>query len=339
MPSISGLIDTGISSRLHKAMRTLLVPFLIAGLALVTLCVALSPLGFPFELFSHFTPQIAIAALVLTVIAAMADERQWAFVSAGLAVALCWRALITPEALSPHKGEWQSGAETITLASFNMWVSERAATAFAAYAETEGVDVIALTEVYDIDEAAMLEQFSAWPHHIRVQHSRLMGAGLNRALYVFSNRPFRPDVTAPRLQNGRPFLQVEIETINGPMTIVAVHPYPPYSPGAHADRNETFTKITENMPDHGRYAVMGDLNVTPWSPGFRLLPGRRAGDARLAPTWLTGVPLLGLPLDHIMLGDGLELQFSATGGVAHSDHLPVLAQVIITPTAPQADSE
>ena len=142
-------------------MRTLLIPYLIAGLALVTLSVTLSPWGFPFELFSHFTPQIAIAALTLTVITAMADERRGAFVSAGLAIFLCWRAIMTPEAFPLREGAAQSGSETITLASFNMWGSERAATAFAAYAAAEGVDVIALTEVYDVDEAALLEQYSA----------------------------------------------------------------------------------------------------------------------------------------------------------------------------------
>ena len=73
------------------------------------------------------------------------------------------------------------------------------------------------------------------------------------------------------------------------------------------------------------FIMLGDFNLTPWSSVFRNLPGRRAGDPRGVATWPVAFGPFGIPIDHIVFSDDLELVDVELLADIGSDHRPILA--------------
>ena len=77
--------------------------------------------------------------------------------------------------------------------------------------------------------------------------------------------------------------------------------------------------------------VLGDLNLTPWSPLFSDLEAsteltRARHGYGLAPTWYAkvGTFTMGLVLDHCLISDELECVSHRVGADIGSDHRAVI---------------
>jgi endonuclease/exonuclease/phosphatase (EEP) superfamily protein YafD len=83
---------------------------------------------------------------------------------------------------------------------------------------------------------------------------------------------------------------------------------------------------------YGPTLVLGDLNVTPWSPHFRALlrEGRLADSAR-GFGWQASWPAYSLPLriaiDHCLVSAEFTVLRRRLGPHVGSDHLPVFVEV------------
>jgi endonuclease/exonuclease/phosphatase (EEP) superfamily protein YafD len=124
-------------------------------------------------------------------------------------------------------------------------------------------------------------------------------------------------------------MQVSVDHPGGAIQLTALHPLPPGTPGAVRTQAAMFREVADNVPDNGRFIVLGDLNTTVWSPNYALLPGRRAGDPRFVTTFPAWAPLLGIAIDHILIGDAMTVARSAVGPNLGSDHRPVLAGLTV----------
>lgn len=298
-----------------------------AGFVLFTAAAFSARLGFPFELFSHFTPQLAVAGAFLLGAVIALNWRPVAVLLLVLTTTLSVRWADIPPFLEPN-GDTSDG-NLLTVASFNMWGHADAAREFAAYAAQNGADILALSEAYNISEAEIASLFEDWPYKLRAAGGRVIGAPLDRRIYLLSRYPLSQVDTAGQSRPERPILLAVADTPVGPVQLAAIHPFPPYSHAALTDRNANFDTLAALVAEHGRFVVMGDLNTTPWSPDFRRLPGRRAGDTRNRPTWVTRYPLLGLPLDHVLAGPAFELVHAETALAMGSDHRAVLARLTV----------
>ena len=75
--------------------------------------------------------------------------------------------------------------------------------------------------------------------------------------------------------------------------------------------------------------LLGDLNITPWSPYFKDfiqvtgLQESRKG-LGLYPTWPTWLPPLRIPIDHSLISIGITVQAFSLGHDIGSDHFPVI---------------
>jgi endonuclease/exonuclease/phosphatase (EEP) superfamily protein YafD len=116
-----------------------------------------------------------------------------------------------------------------------------------------------------------------------------------------------------------------------PLTVIGAHPVPPVGGREALLRDEYLRQLGEAAAREGRQAdviLLGDLNTTPWSGGFRELlatggfldSGRRRG---FQSTWMRRHPLFSLPLDHILHSPGLETIDRGIGPELGSDHRPV----------------
>ncbi len=82
--------------------------------------------------------------------------------------------------------------------------------------------------------------------------------------------------------------------------------------------------------------VLGDLNVTPWSPFFRdLLREGALRNARkgygLRPTWPTMLPPLLIPVDHCLVSSGVTVHDCRAGRNVGSDHYPLVVDFSLRP--------
>ncbi len=121
--------------------------------------------------------------------------------------------------------------------------------------------------------------------------------------------------------------------------IAAVHPISPMSPRRFRDRQKHLHQIVRHLTqwrrehEEGAVVMIGDFNLTPWSPNFCDLV-RASGlkhvvvDSGYEPTWQP-VPglLFGLVIDHCLVSDDLTVVASRIGPAFGSDHRPLSVEL------------
>jgi endonuclease/exonuclease/phosphatase (EEP) superfamily protein YafD len=175
--------------------------------------------------------------------------------------------------------------------------------------------------------------------------------------YPFRQTPLREDNYGLALFSRFPIASSEIRQFGGarvpsiiatfqlqgcPVTLIATHPPPPKSEHQSQLRNLQLAQVAEfirNQP--GEVLLVGDLNMTSWSPHFKDLI-RMSGlyDSRqgfgLQNTWPTDRRLLMIPIDHILVSSGVIVQARRTGTFNGSDHLPVVMDFTFSKSKGQA---
>lgn len=196
---------------------------------------------------------------------------------------------------------------------------------------------IAAILALDADVVALLEPTADWEEPLGVlraaypQHRELLREdNFGIALYARSGRisTWWPD------QVEVPGLLLQTDGIE----LLAVHPPPPFSPVYHAWWHSELGAIATWAPSRPAAVVVGDLNATPWSGGYRRMcaVGGLAGQGGLAmwrPTWMWPTPLAA-PIDHILVGPALRVSGHRVGPDIRSDHLPVSANIVRHPQIP-----
>lgn len=307
---------------IHGPLLVLAAALYLAGL----LFLLAAPLGHPFELASHFTPQMAVAGTFLTGIATGAARVRLAVALTALSALIVVRWALVPAFEEPHP---PGSAVPLRLAVFNAKGQAGSIEAFAEVIKEEAIDVAALVEAHGIAKGRLEALFEGYEIASDETAALISGRYYDRAVLI-SRYPFtqlsrgglRPDTL-------RPLIVADVETASGPVRVGIAHPPPPRDHSAKRERDLTLHRLAQAMQGEEDFLVLGDFNITPWSPDFERLPGRRAGDPRLDATWPTGIPLLGIPIDHIMLGPGVRLHRIEVGPNLGSDHLPLLATVSI----------
>lgn len=119
--------------------------------------------------------------------------------------------------------------------------------------------------------------------------------------------------------------------------IAATHPLPPMGRRKFRSRNQHLNQLVARVNEFQQQdratpvIVMGDFNLTPWSPLFADLQQesglRRSGQGTgLTPTWYAKPAFpFGLKLDHILISDQLECTDHKIGNAIGSDHRAVVA--------------
>ncbi|WP_182870857.1 endonuclease/exonuclease/phosphatase family protein [Rhodopirellula sp. JC639] len=127
-----------------------------------------------------------------------------------------------------------------------------------------------------------------------------------------------------------------IEVVCGGNQVVATHPLPPMGSDGFQSRNQHLSLLAARISQQRHefperpIVVLGDFNVTPWSPHFRRFQ-RASGLHRaklgiaVTPTWYargSDFPF-GLVLDHIFINDSLRCVEYRVGDDIGSDHRSV----------------
>lgn len=305
--------------------------------AVAALIASLMPLGarygWAFDLAANFRVQYVAVDALLAVACVLQRKPIWCLALAACAVfsarpVLPYVALpIDAVAAAPVS------QHTIKVLSANVYFHNRSAKRLLDIVGEESPDIVLLVE-YTAAWAAQLDELRvAYPHYLEGPQRNPYGVAL------FSRFEFDAIKRIPvGYAEG---IQAVVRTPDGPFTLIGVHLRSPTSPSDAAMRNTQLDGLATRVSRlTGPLAVIGDFNITPYSPYFEdWLARTRLTDTRrgrtLSPSWPVQLPILGIPIDHCVVSRGVVIVRHRGLPAFGSDHYPILAELALAPPAPE----
>ena len=316
-PSLSLRLFKLCSTALSIVPLMILCPFAVLGQVLPGIA--------PLEIIVSFLPQILLVSVIAAISLAVQNLRL-----ALLALPIIFFTALPFLTLSKFERGSQAACapgECLTVITANIYGIHAAMPKLNALAEREGADLIAINEAGSGLTAEDYEPI--FPDYPSILHAAWenMPNHMGNPITVLSRVPFEYTERVLRTDTGRrAYLVADLAAPWRDTQIVALHARTPLTQRTLTARNAILNAEDDRLAAQDTFILLGDLNLTPWSPTFRGLPGQRAGDPRLSNTWPTFAPLLGLSIDHIMFDGELELvEFKVLDSVG-SDHYPILAR-------------
>jgi endonuclease/exonuclease/phosphatase (EEP) superfamily protein YafD len=275
-----------------------------------------------FELTCHFRAQYAIA-LGLGALTMLAGRRaRWAVVFA--AFALLDAALVAPRFLTGAEAAAGGDAPAFRALLANVNSDNRDYPRIRRTIADRDPDFIVLLEVtpWLLDRLADLAD--RYPQRAAAPREDPFGIAL------LSRRPFLKVEVIQLGAAGLPSIEAEFAAGGQRFTLLATHSPPPISAGTARERNDQLAALARFARQRERpLLVLGDLNVTPWSPYLRdLLAGSGLRDSAsgrgIQPSWPAGWLPLWIPIDHALFSEGIRIRHREIGPALGSDHYPVI---------------
>ena len=295
--------------------------------ALASLVAFAERLWWPLFFAVHFRLQYAVclgAAALLFVLG-----RRWR--QAGLfgAVALLNGVLVAPAWFGPGSSaaaEERPALELRLLVS-NVLTRNRAHGAVRRLIEAEDADVVVLQEVSLEWWRALEPVFERYPYR------ECEPRGDNFGIAMLSKLPFEGVEVRWFSSAKPPSIVAEFATSAGPLHLVATHPLSPQGRRPKELCEEQLREVAAFAAQlEGHVIVAGDLNTTPWTEAFEeLLESSGLRDSRRGfgnqATWPTFLWPAMLPLDHVLVSEGVEVVERRLGPEVGSDHLPLIVEL------------
>ena len=278
-----------------------------------------------FELATHFRLQYALALGGFTLL--LLALRQWRWPAPFGAFALLNLAIIAPAFWEddPAASVADKSQPTLRALLANVNAENRDSERLRRLIAAADPDVIVLLEATPWLLEQLRDLGERYPHRMAEPRDDPFGIAL------FSRHPFsQSQIVHFGGGAGPPSIVATIIAGARPFTLIGTHPWPPVSAEFANGRNEQLRALAARARQiQAPLLVLGDLNVSPWSPWFaRLLADSGLRDSRrgrgLQPSWPAGWPLLWIPIDHALFSTGIRLRRRDIGPAIGSDHYPVI---------------
>ncbi|MGI9474389.1 MAG: endonuclease/exonuclease/phosphatase family protein [Rubripirellula sp.] len=303
---------------------------LMLGLGFSTLATLLAEFHWFADLLANLRVQLVFGILGLIVLSLAC--RYWRAVAIAivlLAIHLPWFAAAFPRAETATPGD-----DVITITVVNVLTRNRNYDGVIEELSREDPDVFAVLELSPPLASALNSELGVqYPHRVlRPLATSNFGIGL------YSKHPLRDEVVFAS-QPGVDSIAATLDIGSQAYRVIATHPLPPMNHALFecrnaqlqhvADRIASFQANAEDVP----VVLVGDLNLTPWSPWFSKFQNQ-ADLARgidrftLQPTWyrFNAFPF-GLVLDHCLADKTLICQKYEIGDDIGSDHRSITVQL------------
>lgn len=304
-----------------------LTAFLLRAGLLAAAAAAVLPWLFPealvSELISPFVLLYLPFFLLAAVVAALRRWRlPWLLLAAGgvgahgYAVGRLYRAAERPALATP---------QPLRICFANVLAGRRVSEPLLAWIREQDPDVAAFAEVGPHYDQALSFLNERMPYSLEHFATDTFG------LAVYSRYPLE-QAEVRFLIPGIPTFTALLPTPSATLRLIVAHlPPPSRRPDEHASHLRALTALVRADP---AVVLLGDLNISPWSPRFRLLAQAGLRDARQgfgpAPTWSPKpLPLPLLPLDHVLVKGAIAVNAFQVGPRNRSDHRPVFASLEI----------
>jgi len=123
-----------------------------------------------------------------------------------------------------------------------------------------------------------------------------------------------------------------VRFLSGERTIrlALLHPLPPINQIYYQQRNKTLKAVIHELKsEQGEAMLVGDLNISMWSPDYQILENdgflknARKGFG-INSSWPSGLGYLGIPIDHVLASENLQVKNFRTSINVGSDHLALM---------------
>ena len=271
-----------------------------------------------FDLFSHWRAQYFIALALATALFVPLKRRRTAACCAVLAALNLFT--ILPLYFGGTHGD---GGQTLRVTLSNVYTHRGDPVRTLEVLRELRPEIIVLLEISEQWTEALEPLHKTHPHYREVPLENNFGIG------IYSVHPFLSIETLYLAQSKQPSFFAVVDTPLGPVTVIATHTLPPMSGRYSALRNAQLSDVADlAAATQGPVLLIGDLNVSPWSPYFKDLV-RQSGlldSARgngIQPTWPTYNPAFFIPIDHCLHSPDLAVRKRFTGPATGSDHYPL----------------
>jgi endonuclease/exonuclease/phosphatase (EEP) superfamily protein YafD len=166
-------------------------------------------------------------------------------------------------------------------------------------------------------------------------HSRVSPREDNFGIGLFSQFPLSHARVVEIGEAQFPSILADLTMEETSLAVIATHPPPPVGARYSRWRNSQLNLMPDHVPTDGLpILLLGDLNVSPWSPHFRRLlkrTGLRDSSKGLGvqPSWPAANPLLWIPIDHCLHSREVKILKRAIGPDVGSDHYPLIVDIAL----------
>lgn len=320
------MADATLQPRIIKRFIVLLILLLTA-----TLFAELATQHWIFELFTHFKPHYAVAALLIAVPLALLGGWRWMMGAFALAL---WNGYPVADALLHREPVAKTAAapRQFTVFHFNVGQLHDQPSRIISHLQrrAKDIDVVVLLEATHDFDVVLDDIKDLFPYQIKHLEDSPFGIALaSKQPIDFGAVSLIPSEHFPHIE-----ATLKLPGRAQPLALYAIHAPPPISSELAAARNAKFEQIARQATAQAQSTpvVVGDFNVTPWSPYFRrfaqnsgLRDARTPG--RFDHTWPVTFnnAHIGLAIDHTFAHPSLRLIKRTIGPDLGSDHLPVTA--------------
>jgi endonuclease/exonuclease/phosphatase (EEP) superfamily protein YafD len=264
---------------------------------------------------AQFRSWLAVAVVVGVVLSLLSGMKRTAIVAALAVGAAIW--LSHPHL--PFTGPPAEGKAAVKLIQFNVKIHNDREAEAAQWIISEAPDVLTLQEYLDETHPSFRALGSVLPHGVKCK-SRRGEVALRTKLPVLAQGCLAGD--------GLAWMQVDV---NGKrVTFASMHLHWPW-PFRQWEQLARLEASFAAMPQP--VVLAGDFNATPWSAAVktveRQIKSKAVGGYRTT-LWLdvlhNGKSWPALPIDHVLLPEGMTAKSIRVGPMVGSDHLPVIVE-------------
>jgi len=288
------------------------------------------------DVLSHYHVQytIALALLViaLLVITLLGVTHLRLLLLIPVAALLVNLSLVVPFFLPPATSTAHAAVDALPLRvmAVNISTSNAGYDKVVALIHERQPDLIFMSEVREDLLAVLRAELTASYPYLHAEPSRM-----TLGIAFLSRVPFLRVETMTPGGRGRRYLHAEIDWQGQSISLVGIHPLPPMRGEWAESRNREIALMGQVANQTAQpFVLLGDLNASPWSTPMRGLLA--STDLRYAlqghgvwPTWLLAGPLLGAPLDYVLISPAWSVVQYREGGDIGSDHLPIQADLVL----------
>ena len=308
-----------------------------AAAAVASLMPIFARYGWAFDLAANFRVQYVVIDALLALACMLQRKPIWC-VALAICAAFSARPVLPYVAL-PFDAVAATPASrpSVRLLSANVWFKNPSATRLLEIIGKESPDIVLLEEYTPNWVAQIGDLRAAYPYHLEGPDRTPFG------IAIFSRFEFESIKQVPiGPTNG---MQARVRTPNGVLTVIGVHLRSPSTPAAGATRNRQLDALAARVSRvTGPLAVIGDFNVTPYSPYFQdWLTSTGLTDTRrgrtLSPSWPVQLPIFAIPIDHCAVTRDVVIVDHRWLRSFGSDHYPILVELALAqPAVPISDA-
>ena len=305
-----------------------LIRLLTTTLLAISLLLEWGGMSFLLEKFTHFKVQYSFLFLMAGLTLVLLGNFRWASLAF---LGFCMNVIPVYQFCYRDPGSPPSNRSTkLKILHFNVLTSNQNYAACIAAILAKEPDILGLVETSQqwLDHLKALDTLYPYAHKIPRDD--------NFGITLFSKHRLLNTREESFGHYATPTIISEVELDNQIITVILTHPLPPIERQYFHGRNEQMRGLADFIQHQQLPTILiGDLNMTPWSPYFLKFiqnSGMVASSQGFGwnATW-PQFPLFKIPIDHILTSKNCQTISFEVLGANGSDHNSILAVISLPP--------